>query len=84
MAINHTSETQLEGWEETIQAAYLIYKTSAHSMTPDDARDFWVKVTGWHSDHAEDQKKLFRLVAAMKIRLERERRGEDNRTDDPG
>lgn len=76
MAINHTSETQLEGWEETIQAAYLIYKTSARSMTPDDARDFWVKVTGWHSDHAEDQKKLFWLVAAMKIRLERERRGE--------
>ncbi|KAJ7660878.1 hypothetical protein DFH06DRAFT_1326132 [Mycena polygramma] len=76
MAINHTSETQLEGWEELIEAAYQIYRTSARCQTADDARDFWLKVTGWHSDHAEDQKKLFRLVAAMKLCLERERRGE--------
>ncbi|KAJ6483561.1 hypothetical protein C8R47DRAFT_1132582 [Mycena vitilis] len=76
MAINHTSEKQLEGWEELIEAAYQVYKMSARSMTADDARDFWLKVTGWHSDHAEDQKKLFRLVAEMKTRLERERRGE--------
>ncbi|KAJ7732317.1 hypothetical protein B0H16DRAFT_1328808 [Mycena metata] len=76
MAINHTSETQLEGWEELIEAAYQIYKTSPRCQTADNARDFWLKVTGWHSDHAEDQKKLFRLIAAMKTRLERERRGE--------
>ncbi|KAJ7149359.1 hypothetical protein C8R46DRAFT_916116 [Mycena filopes] len=76
MAINHTSETQLEGWDELIEAAYQIYKSSPRCQTADDARDFWLKVTGWHSDHAEDQKKLFRLVAAMKTRLERERRGE--------
>jgi hypothetical protein len=76
MAINHTSEKQLEGWEELIEAAYQIYKMSPRCQTADDARDFWLKVTGWHSDHAEDQKKLFRLVAAMKTRLERERRGE--------
>ncbi|KAJ7621714.1 hypothetical protein DFH06DRAFT_1143459 [Mycena polygramma] len=76
MAINHTSETQLEGWEELIEAAYLIYKTSARCQTADDAQDFWLKVTGWHSDHTEDQKKLFRLVEAMKLRLERECRGE--------
>ncbi|KAJ7174309.1 hypothetical protein C8R46DRAFT_892312, partial [Mycena filopes] len=43
MAINHTSEKQLEGWEELIEAAY---------------------------------QKLFRLVASMKTRLEREHRGE--------
>ncbi|KAJ7197444.1 hypothetical protein GGX14DRAFT_374928 [Mycena pura] len=76
MAINHTSEKQLEGWEELIEAAYQIYRSSPRCQTADDARDFWLKVTGWHSDHAEDQKKLFRLVAAMKTRLERERRGE--------
>lgn len=75
-AINHTSETQLEGWEELIESMYQIYKTSSRSETADDARDFWLKVTGWHSDHAEDQKKLFRLISAMKLRLERERRGE--------
>ncbi|KAJ7043002.1 hypothetical protein C8F04DRAFT_1251176 [Mycena alexandri] len=76
MAINHTSETQLEGWEELIETAYRIYKTSPRCQTADNARDFWLKVTGWHSDHAEDQKKLFRLIAAMKTRLERDRRGE--------
>ncbi|KAJ7023037.1 hypothetical protein C8F04DRAFT_1271864 [Mycena alexandri] len=76
MAINHMSETQLEGWEELIETAYRIYKTSPRCQTADNARDFWLKVTGWHSDHAEDQKKLFRLIAAMKTRLERERRGE--------
>ncbi|KAJ7814473.1 hypothetical protein B0H13DRAFT_1664774 [Mycena leptocephala] len=75
MAINHTSEKQLEGQEELIEAAYQIYKTSPRCQTADNAWDFWVKVTGWHSDHAEDQKKLFRLIAAMKTRLERERRG---------
>ncbi|KAJ7433147.1 hypothetical protein B0H11DRAFT_1759292 [Mycena galericulata] len=76
MAINHTSEKQLEGWEELIEDLYQIYKTSSRCETADDARDFWLKVTGWHSDHAEDQKKLFRLARAMKLRLERERRGE--------
>jgi hypothetical protein len=29
MAINHTSEKQLEGWEEVIEAAYKIYKAFA-------------------------------------------------------
>ncbi|KAJ7429992.1 hypothetical protein FB451DRAFT_1158984 [Mycena latifolia] len=76
MALNHTSETQLEGWEELIDSIYALYKTSSRSETADDARDFWLKVTGWHSDHAEDQKKLFRLAYALKVRLERERRGE--------
>ncbi|KAJ7657960.1 hypothetical protein B0H17DRAFT_1145756 [Mycena rosella] len=76
MAINHTSEKQLEGWEELIKGMYQIYKMSPRCQTADDARNFWIKVTGWHSDHAEDQKKLFRLVAAMKTRLERERRRE--------
>ncbi|KAJ6517945.1 hypothetical protein C8R47DRAFT_960123 [Mycena vitilis] len=76
MAVNHTSETQLEGWEELVEILYSVYKTSSRSETVDDAREFWLKVTGWHSDHAEDQKKLFRLAALLKIRLEREKRGE--------
>ncbi|KAJ7620634.1 hypothetical protein DFH06DRAFT_1105910 [Mycena polygramma] len=76
MAVNHTSETQLEGWEELVEILYSVYQTSSRSETVDDAREFWLKVTGWHSDHAEDQKKLFRLAALLKIRLEREKRGE--------
>ncbi|KAJ6528244.1 hypothetical protein DFH09DRAFT_1327825 [Mycena vulgaris] len=39
MAINHTSEKQLEGWEDLIEAAYQIYKTSSRCETA-DARDF--------------------------------------------
>ncbi|KAJ7229032.1 hypothetical protein GGX14DRAFT_555074 [Mycena pura] len=76
MAINHTSETQLEGWEELIEEMYKIYRTSSRCETTDDARDFWLKVTGWHSDHAEDQKKLFRLARELKLKWERQRRGE--------
>ncbi|KAK7007245.1 hypothetical protein R3P38DRAFT_2554211, partial [Favolaschia claudopus] len=45
MAINHTSETQLEGWLELIEAAYQVYKTSDRCQTDEDARDFWLKVT---------------------------------------
>ncbi|KAJ7149386.1 hypothetical protein C8R43DRAFT_887885, partial [Mycena crocata] len=76
MAINHTSETQLEGWEHLIDGMYAVYKTSSCCTTAEDARDFWIKVTGWHTDHAEDQKKLFRLAWEKKLHLERERRGE--------
>ncbi|KAF9003189.1 hypothetical protein BDZ89DRAFT_901335, partial [Hymenopellis radicata] len=41
-----------------------------------DAREFWGLVTGFHSDHAEDQKKLFRLLKDWKERCDRELRGE--------
>ncbi|KAJ7872986.1 hypothetical protein B0H13DRAFT_2349215 [Mycena leptocephala] len=62
-----------------IESMYKLYKSSSsRSETADDARDFWLKVTGWRSDHAEDHKKLFRLVAAMTIPLERERREEQH------
>ncbi|KAF5387971.1 hypothetical protein D9615_000852 [Tricholomella constricta] len=37
---------------------------------------FWNLVTGFHSDHAEDQKKLFKLLKEWKERCEREKRGE--------
>ncbi|KAJ7659104.1 hypothetical protein DFH06DRAFT_989994 [Mycena polygramma] len=80
MALNHTSETQLEGWEHLIDGMYAVYKTSSRCETAEDARDFWIKVTGWHSDHAEDQKKLFRLAWEKKLNLERERRGEQTIT----
>ncbi|KAJ7155610.1 hypothetical protein C8R46DRAFT_910335, partial [Mycena filopes] len=66
-AVNHTSDTQLEGWEEIIETMYKVYKSSSRSETVDDARDFWLKVTGWHSDHAEDQKKLFRLMLPVEM-----------------
>ncbi|KAJ3876354.1 hypothetical protein F5051DRAFT_441541 [Lentinula edodes] len=58
MALNHTSETQLEGWIETAEDLFhLAYRSGL--IVEDDARIFWNLVTGFHSDHAADQKKLF-------------------------
>ncbi|THU79225.1 hypothetical protein K435DRAFT_698291 [Dendrothele bispora CBS 962.96] len=74
-AVNHTSETQLEGWIELVQDMYhLAYESGLCSE--EDARVFWNLVTGFHSDHAEDQKKLFRLMTEWKRVCERDVRGE--------
>jgi hypothetical protein len=76
MAANHTSETQLDGWIELIEEIYqLLFESGMCSEA--DARQFWNIVTGMHSDHAEDQKKLFRLLKEWKERCEREVRGEN-------
>ncbi|KAJ7200031.1 hypothetical protein GGX14DRAFT_572464 [Mycena pura] len=75
MATNHTSETQRDGWIETVQSMWhLGYE--AGLLDADDAREFWNLVTGFHSDHAEDQKKLFRLLEEYKVQCERDVRGE--------
>ncbi len=76
MAVNHTSETQLEEWVNLVDDLYSIYKCSPRCQNEEDARDFWIAVTGMHTDHAEDQKKLFRLLQTWKQRCEREKRGE--------
>ncbi len=76
MAVNHTSETQLEGWVDLVDDLYSIYKCSPHCQNGEDAWDFWIAVTGMHTDHAEDQKKLFRLLQTWKQRCEREKCGE--------
>ncbi|KAJ3747077.1 hypothetical protein DFH05DRAFT_1457516 [Lentinula detonsa] len=65
MAVNHTSETQFDGWIETVEDIFhLLYESGMCSE--DDAHVFWNLVTGFHSDHAEDQKKLFRLLKDWK------------------
>ncbi|KAJ3861927.1 hypothetical protein EV359DRAFT_46190, partial [Lentinula novae-zelandiae] len=75
MALNHTSETQLEGWIETAEDLFhLAYRSGL--IVEDDARIFWNLVTGFHSDHAADQKKLFELLKKWKEQLECEVRGE--------
>ncbi|KAJ7713316.1 hypothetical protein B0H14DRAFT_2644879 [Mycena olivaceomarginata] len=43
MAVNHTSESQFEGWEELIGNLYKLFKTSWRSETADDARHVWLK-----------------------------------------
>ncbi len=46
-------------------------------MTTDNAQDFWGKGTGAHLDHAEDQKKFFRILGDKKKRYNREKQGKD-------
>ncbi|RDX46785.1 hypothetical protein OH76DRAFT_1442708 [Lentinus brumalis] len=76
-APNHTSETQLNGWEEMMDDFHQIYNDSPRGLaTPADARLFPTKVTGILTDHAEDQKKLVRLFAARKKICDRILRGE--------
>ncbi|KAJ3862512.1 hypothetical protein EV359DRAFT_65570 [Lentinula novae-zelandiae] len=75
MAVNHTSEMQLAGWIETTEDLFhLAYESGL--ISEDDARIFWNLVTGFHSDHAADQKKLFELLKKWKTRLEHEVQGE--------
>ncbi|KAJ3754315.1 hypothetical protein EV360DRAFT_86942 [Lentinula raphanica] len=75
MAVNHTSETQLSGWIESIEDFFhLAYESELASEN--DTRTFWNLVTGFHSDHAADQQKLFGLMKKWKQQLDREKRGE--------
>ncbi|KAJ3991330.1 hypothetical protein F5050DRAFT_1581585 [Lentinula boryana] len=65
MVINYTSETQLAGWIDTIEDIWhLLFESGMCSE--EDARVFWNLVTGFHSDHAADQKKLFELLQKWK------------------
>ncbi len=76
MAVNHTSETQLNGWIELVEELYELYRDSHFCEGEADARNFWTAVTGMHTNHAEDQKKLFRLLKEWKQQCEREKQGE--------
>ncbi|KAJ3765572.1 hypothetical protein FB446DRAFT_794919, partial [Lentinula raphanica] len=75
MAVNHTSETQLEGWIDSIEEFFNLAHDSGLA-SENDTRIFWNLVTGFHSDHAADQQKLFGLMKKWKQKLDREKRGE--------
>lgn len=76
-APNHTSETQLDGWKTSTSFLYEIYNSSPRGqISPEDARTFATKISGVMSDHAEDQKKLVRLIGEWKRRNDRTLRGE--------
>ncbi|KAJ3831319.1 hypothetical protein F5878DRAFT_667679 [Lentinula raphanica] len=76
MAANHTSENQRDKWIELIDELYQLYEDSPFCKTTSDSCNFWTAVTGMHTDHAEDQKKLFCLLKTFKERCEHERHGE--------
>ncbi|TFK77921.1 hypothetical protein K466DRAFT_441072, partial [Polyporus arcularius HHB13444] len=76
-AHNHTSDTQLEGWQTTTATMYDVYNTSPRGKTqPADPRTFPIKTTGMMTDHAADQKKLAQGVQDWKVTSDREVRGE--------
>jgi hypothetical protein len=77
-AENHTSDTQFDGWITMIKDIFGIYKDSPMGQRAViDLFDFASKIKGLSTDHAEDQKKLFRLIQEWKKLCDRERRGED-------
>lgn len=76
-APNHTSETQLAGWQETVHEFYELYNNSPlESRMRARLIEFSIKIQGMHTDHAEDQKKLARLIQQWKQLCECELRGE--------
>ena len=74
--VNHTSETQLEGWKYRASSIYSAYNEIRGSERGADIREFPAKVKGMLTDHAEDQRKLVRLFKDWKLACEREVRGE--------
>ncbi|KAI0367582.1 hypothetical protein BV20DRAFT_949876 [Pilatotrama ljubarskyi] len=76
-APNHTSEQQLAGWQARFQDLYDTYNRSPQGKAvPRDARELPCMVVGMTTDHANDQKKLHRLMKEWKMRCDRELRGE--------
>ncbi|EPS93541.1 hypothetical protein FOMPIDRAFT_1136038 [Fomitopsis schrenkii] len=76
-ATGKTSEIQLEVLKELLAEYLDIYNSSPLGEEhPLALADVLAKLAGWGtSDHAEDQKKFFRLLSTWKQRTEREQRG---------
>jgi hypothetical protein len=75
-AVDHKSETQLQGWKDLVERMYKVYNESPLGhQKPLNPLEFARLVTGMNTDHAEDQKKLFRLFKAWKASCECEMRG---------
>ncbi|KAG1878590.1 hypothetical protein C8R48DRAFT_589777, partial [Suillus tomentosus] len=63
-SVDHTSKTQLDGWKTEISCLSSAFKSSPLAKRAGltlDVNDFLRKVKGMHSDHANDQKKTYRL-----------------------
>ncbi|KAF8954451.1 hypothetical protein BDZ97DRAFT_1590776, partial [Flammula alnicola] len=75
-APNHTSDMQLHGLQEQSQRIYGTYNRSRlGKVSPADVIAFATYLLGLGSDHAEDQKRLARLLLLWKIISEKEIRG---------
>ncbi|KAJ7620143.1 hypothetical protein FB45DRAFT_745577 [Roridomyces roridus] len=76
-APDHTSESQLEGWQGLVHEMYSLYNESPDGQANRvDERTFYTKIAGMLTDHAADQKKLAGLFQKLKMKMDREIRGE--------
>ncbi|KZT21212.1 hypothetical protein NEOLEDRAFT_1158276 [Neolentinus lepideus HHB14362 ss-1] len=77
-ALNHTSKMQLAGWEKQFKEQHALWNESPlvkHRKL--DWHELLPKLKGILSDHAEDQKKLARLMKTWKTHIDCELRGEE-------
>lgn len=68
-APNHTSETQVKGWKEVLSEIIEIFMNSPLAKSAClqlSLKQFYQKLKGMNSDHAEDQNKAFRLFEKLK------------------
>lgn len=71
-----TSEVQLDVLKALLAEYLEIYNESPlGQQCPLALSDVLGKLVGWGSDHAEDQKKFFRLLCTWKQHIDREQRG---------
>lgn len=75
--LNHTAATQVEGFKQQIQQFCDDFNVSPFGTKHYfDPRKIWRKMTGYLSDHAPDQKKVFRELAKHHLECDFELRGE--------
>ena len=75
--LNHTAATQVEGFKQQIQQFCDDYNASPFGAKHHfDPRKIWKKMTGYLSDHAPDQKRVFQELAKYHLECDLELRGE--------
>lgn len=68
-SIDHTSETQVEGWKNRITSLADLFNRSPFALRHNQSLfslEFARKLKGMNGDHAADQKKTFALMGAWK------------------
>ncbi|KAF8869688.1 hypothetical protein BD779DRAFT_1614354 [Infundibulicybe gibba] len=74
---NHKSQTQLQSWKDQSGDYYDTYnRSSLGARRPANVLTFATSILGLGSDHAEDQKKLGRLIQEWKTNSDRIVRGQ--------
>lgn len=79
-APDHKSETQVSGWKAVLMDIIEVFMNSPLARSKSlqlSLNQFFQKLKGMHSDHAEDQKKAFRLFEKIKREVAMEALGTD-------